>query len=85
MLNKFTFYEKKFEFNINDHCKSLIEKNEMNWNRIGKLGTKLGINTRLVKNEYGQLQSIEKFLTWWYCFLSKQMTKKNWQQTFKTG
>ena len=58
------FLRKKFEFNINHHCKSLIEKNEMNWNRIGKLGTKLGINTRLVKNEYGQLQSIENFLTW---------------------
>ena len=28
MLNKFTFYveKKKFEFNIKDHCKSLIEK-----------------------------------------------------------
>ena len=73
----YLFYVKKnYEFNIKDHCKSLIEKNEMNWNRNGKLGTKLGINTRLVKNEYGQLQSIEKFLTWWYCFLSKQMKKK---------
>ena len=40
MLNKFTFYEKKFEFDIKDHCKSLIEKklNELkqNW----KIGNK---------------------------------------------
>ena len=38
MLNKSTFLRKKFEFNIKDHCKSLIEKlNELkrNWT-IGK-------------------------------------------------
>ena len=30
--------------------------------------TKIGINMRLVKNEYGQLQSNEILWTRWYCF-----------------
>ena len=84
MLNKFTFLRrKKFEFNIKDHCKSLIEKIKWIETELENWEQKLELIPDLWKMTIDNCEVLKIFELDDIASPLKQM-KKSWQQTFKT-